>query len=114
MTKGWFLDSGNISDIINSKALFEELAEFHWQYYSELTFQRNQIREQLRNSLREKASSFEFQNWQRVVKYKYSLDPLGAKGSLVDPGGRSTLGKSILPAIPCFPRCISPLIRAQL
>jgi len=103
MTKRWFLDSGNISDILKSKALFEELAQFHWHYYSELAFQRNKIREQLKSSLRDRAGSFEFQNWQRVVKYKYSLDPLSAKGSLVDPGGRFNIGEIDPTRYPVFP-----------
>ena len=53
MTKRWVLDSGQIADIPKSKALFEELSEFHWQYFSELAFQRNRIREELERSLRE-------------------------------------------------------------
>lgn len=93
MTKEWFLESVRISDIVHSKARFNELVRFHWEYYSELEFQRNQIREQLRDSLREKTASFEFKNWQRAVKYKYSLDPLSAKGSLTDPGGRFNVGR---------------------
>jgi hypothetical protein len=93
MTKEWFLESGQISDIVNSKTRFNELVRFHWEYYSELEFQRNQIREQLRDSLRGKAAPFEFKNWQRAVKYKYSLDPLSAKGSLTDPGGRFNVGR---------------------
>ncbi|MGA8309582.1 MAG: RES family NAD+ phosphorylase [Terriglobales bacterium] len=87
------LDWGRISDIARSKARFEELVEFHWDYYSELAFQRNRIREQLRTALREKAHPFEFSKWQRVVRYKYSLTPLSTKGSLVDPGGRFNVGE---------------------
>jgi hypothetical protein len=62
MTKEWFLESVRISDIVNSKARFNELVRFHREYYSELEFRRNQIREQLRDSLRGKAASFEFNN----------------------------------------------------
>ena len=58
MTGRWLLESVQISDIINSKARFNELVQFHWHYYSELAFQRNQIREKLRDSLRGKATSF--------------------------------------------------------
>jgi hypothetical protein len=87
------LDSGRVSDILKSKALFEDLVEFHWRYYSELAFQRSQIREQLRDSVRQNARPFEFQKWQRTVKYKYSLDPLNTKGSLVEPGGRFNIGR---------------------
>src|SRR6266852_6330446 len=87
------LDSGQISDILQSKVRFEQLVEFHWDYYSELAFQRNQIREQLKSSLREKAQTFEFSKWQRIVRYKYSLAPLSTKGSLTDPGGRFNIGE---------------------
>ncbi len=87
------LDSGQISDILQSKVRFEQLVEFHWDYYSELAFQRNQIREQLKSSLREKAQTFEFSKWQRIVRYKYSLAPLSTRGSLTDPGGRFNIGE---------------------
>jgi hypothetical protein len=100
------LDWGRISDIVRSKALYEELVEFHWDYYSELAFQRNRIREQLRTALREKSQPFDFPKWQRIVRYKYSLTPLSMKGSLVDPGGRFNVGKSIAHAIVFSPRCI--------
>lgn len=41
MTRRWEgLESGRVSDIVNSKKLYEELVEFHWRYYSELAFQR--------------------------------------------------------------------------
>jgi hypothetical protein len=94
MSNRWeLLEAGRISDIVRSKAYFEELVEFHWDYYSELAFQRNRIREQLRTSLRENAQPFEFSKWQRIVKYKYSLNPLSTKGSLVDPGGRFNVGE---------------------
>lgn len=93
MTKQWFLESATARDIARSKAHFEALVEFHWRYYYELEIQRSKIRDQLHASLRESAGAFEFQNWQRAVKYKYSLDPLGTKGSLVDPGGRFNIGE---------------------
>jgi hypothetical protein len=97
------LDSGRISDIRKSKALFDELVRFHWQYNSELAFQRNRIRERLRSSLRERAKPFEFQKWQRIVRYKYSLTPLSSKGSLTDPGGRFNIGQLDPARYPVFP-----------
>lgn len=92
MTRRWQLESGQVSDIVKSKRLYEELVEFHWCYYSELAFQRKKIREQLNSSLRNAAAGFQFSGWQRVVRYKYSLDPLSAKRSLFDPGGRFNVG----------------------
>lgn len=86
------LDSGLVADIPKSKILYEQLRQFHWEYYSELAYHRNKIYESLKSSLRERANTFEFSRWQRVVKYKYALDPLGTNGSLVDPGGRFNIG----------------------
>jgi len=103
MTKEWFLDSFEISDIIKYKAAYEGLIAFHWQYYSELAFQRNRIRDKLNRSLNEKSQPFEFSKWQRIVKYKYSLTPLSAKGSLADPGGRFNIGEIDATRYPMFP-----------
>jgi len=98
-----WLESGRVSDIVQSKKLYQDLVEFHWRYYSELEFQRKKIREQLNNSLRGAAAGSQFSRWQRVVKYKYSLDPLNAKGSLFDPGGRFNIGAIDPMRYPMFP-----------
>ncbi len=103
MMRRWQLESGRVSDIIKSKKLYEDLVEFHWRYYSELAFQRRRIREELNSSLRNAAAGFQFSRWQRVVKYKYSLDPLSAKGSLSDPGGRFNVGAIDPTRYPMFP-----------
>jgi len=44
-----------------------------------------------------------FSKWQRAVKYKYALDPLGTSGSLVDPGGRFNIGGIDPARYPVFP-----------
>jgi hypothetical protein len=97
------LDYGLIADIPKSKELFAQRTQFHWEYYSELAYLRNQIYDALKSSLREVAAPFEFQAWQRSVKYKYSLAPLSTKGSLVDPGGRFNIGAIDPPRFPVFP-----------
>ncbi len=105
MSKRWeeVIDSGLVSDIIRSKAVYEELVAFHWDYYSELAFQRNQIRDKLNSSLRERAEPFTFSKWQRIVKYRYSLMPLSTKGSVADPGGRFNVGVIDPTRYPVFP-----------
>jgi len=104
MNRGWeILDSGQVSDITKSKKAFDELTAFHWRYYSELAFQRRPIREELNRALREAATPFEFTRWQRVVKFKYSFNPLSAKGSLADPGGRFNIGAIDSTRYPMFP-----------
>jgi hypothetical protein len=97
------IDFGLIADIPKSKEHFERLAQFHWEYYSELAFLRSQIYDSLKASLRERAESFEFSGWQRAVKYKYSLVPLSTKGSLSDPGGRFNIGAIHPSHFPVFP-----------
>ena len=104
MSRRWeWLESGRVSDIVKSKKLYEDLAEFHWRYYFELAFQRKKIRDELNASLRDAAAPFEFSQWQRIVKYKYSLDPLSATGSLSDPGGRFNIGAIDTTRYPMFP-----------
>jgi hypothetical protein len=103
MIRRWQLESGRVSDIIKSKKLYEDLVEFHWRYYSELAFQRRSIREELNSSLRNAGAAFQFSGWQRVVKYKHSLDPLSAKASLFDPGGRFNVGAIDPTRYPMFP-----------
>ena len=97
------LDGGLIADIPKSKALHEQLLQFHWEYYSELAYLRNKIYEPLKGCLRERAEPFDFLKWQRVVKYRYALQPLGTNGSLVDPGGRFNIGKIDTTRYPVFP-----------
>jgi hypothetical protein len=97
------LESGLIADIPKSRALYEKLRQFHWEFYSELAYQRSKIYESLKRSLRERATSFDFSKWQRVVKYKYALNPLGTNGSLVEPGGRFNIGAIDTARYPVFP-----------
>lgn len=96
------LDSGFVADIPKSRALYEHLKQFHWEFYSELAYQRSKIYDSLKNSLRERAKPFELSKWQRVVKYKYALHPLGTNGSVVDPGGRFNIGEIDRTRYPVF------------
>jgi RES domain len=96
------LDSGFIADIPKSKALYEQLRQLHWEFYSELAYQRNKIYDSLKSSLRERAQPFQLLKWQRVVKYKYALHPLSTKGSVVDPGGRFNIGEIDKTRYPVF------------
>ncbi|HXY79144.1 MAG TPA: RES family NAD+ phosphorylase [Candidatus Bathyarchaeia archaeon] len=97
------LDSGFVSDIPKSRALFEQLRQFHWEYYSALAYLRSRVYDSLKTSLRDRAKPFVFSKWQRAVKYKYALEPLGTNGSLVDPGGRFNIGEIDTTRYPVFP-----------
>ena len=98
-----FLESGFVADIPRSRALYEQLRQFHWEFYSELAYQRDKIYDSLKASLRERAEPFRLSKWQRAVKYKYALHPLGTSGSIVDPGGRFNIGEIDPTRYPVFP-----------
>ena len=91
-SKTFLLESGRLEDIPKSRAKLDALLKFHWEYHSELAFQRTKVYDSLKGSLLRTTEAFRFSNWQRAVKYKYSLDPLSTKGSRVDPGGRFNIG----------------------
>jgi hypothetical protein len=71
-----------------------ELLRYHWDYYAALAQQRFEFRDAIKESLLTAAEGpFDFTGWQRVVDYRYSLQPLSAIGSVVtDPGGRFNIG----------------------
>lgn len=49
-------------------------------------------------------NNYEFKGWQRVVRYRYGLQPLHVTGSLRDPaGGRFNIGDLDLARYPSFP-----------
>lgn len=87
------LESGTVEDLPRSKRQYERLLKFHWDLYCELAYQRSRVYEALKASLAERAGPFAFEGWQRAVKYRYSLEPLSAMGSLNDPGGRFNTGR---------------------
>jgi len=63
------------------------------------------ILDQLKDSLRKRSSlNFKFDNWSRVVKYRWALKPLSAEGStLTDAGGRFNIGDIDPNRFPAFP-----------
>ena len=90
---GFVLEQGSIASLQKEKTRTKALLEYYWKFYSELAYQRNEKQEEILNALRENcAAGFEFQNWQRAVKYKYCLHPFSTVGSLADPGGRFNVG----------------------
>lgn len=43
-------------------------------------------------------TGFQFQDWSRIVDYRYSLDPLSTAGSVKDVGGRFNFGAALSPS----------------
>jgi len=89
----YLLEQGTIESMNKAKARTEALLKYYWNYHHELEYQRQQISNKLSNILNAGSTpNFIFDQWQRVVKYKHSLNPLSAVGSLSDPGGRFNIG----------------------
>lgn len=97
------LEHGTIEDLLEAKELSEQQAKYHWDYYSDLARQRNESSFELKEALLQTSrNSFEIKNWQRSVKYKYSLHPFSTAGSLTYIGGRFNIGQ-VNSEVPIFP-----------
>lgn len=71
----------------------------HYHYFAE---QRKNIFEPLLDTIRKNSLQFDFNYYQRVTSYKYSLTPLSAQGSILnETGGRFNIG-NMSPNIPKF------------
>lgn len=97
------LESGTDKSLREAKRTTQKLLSFHWNYYSELARQRNLIKDDIIEALTQPCTSFEINNWQRGVKYKYGLHPLSIVGSLTNIGGRFNTGVNVNTELPSFP-----------
>lgn len=79
----------DLQGLLSDAQYAEQARRYLWDYDSALAFQRTSKADQIKAALLEAAEGpFEFSGWQRVVRYKYSLNPLSPAGSLVGAGGR--------------------------
>jgi len=100
----YLLDQFSSADIKQWKSIKDLLLKYHWDFYSSLAFQRSKIADEINKSLLEAShKSFVFTRWQRVVRFKHSVEPLSLAGSLTDPGGRFNIGEINLSQFPPFP-----------
>ncbi len=99
----YLLEKSNMEDMKAAREWTEKLLDYHWKFYYELAYQRNQNSEKIKETINESCVfDFEFSNWQRAVKYKYSLHPLCTVGSITFIGGRFNTGRDINLQIPEF------------
>lgn len=98
------LDAFSTKDLAKWEAQKEKILRYHWDLYSALAYERRKIADQINLALLEAADGcYEFEGWQRQVRYKYSLSPLSPIGSLVEPGGRFNIPIMNHDQIPPFP-----------
>jgi hypothetical protein len=90
------LESTNEAAIKEAKELASKQSKYAWALYSELAEQRERVLDNLKQSLLSNClENYTFENWQRAIKYRYSLHPLCTLGSLSYIGGRFNIGDSI-------------------
>ncbi len=98
------LESGTLAQLSANKDYSKELSRYHWNLYSEFSHQRAVVQDQLFESLSRGAiGNYQFDHWQRAVKYAYSYTPLSTKGSLKFGGGRFNIGDIDPDRFPMFP-----------
>ena len=97
------LDKFTLSELKAQKKRNDDLIKYHWDYYSELAIQREQIKDQIDDAIISKCDrNYTFSSWQRAVEYKYSFHPLSCVGSLRR-SGRFNYGEDIGANFSTFP-----------
>ena len=100
----FLLDSFSAKDLDAWETQKDKILRYYWDFYNDLAYQRHKIADALRTALLEAAAGpYEFNRWQRQVRYKYCLTPLSPKGSLIEPGGRFNIPDVNPDQIPPFP-----------
>lgn len=90
------LDRFSSLDLQRWQRVSKDLDRLHSLLYFGFVEQRNVLRKELLAALQAPTfTSFEFQNWVRIIPYRYCLSPLSAQGSLNGIGGRFNVGYDI-------------------
>lgn len=97
------LEELNVQDVQRWQAGQQKLLDFYSQWYMELARQRSKSVDAINRSLQETSVPYQFSDWRRSLRYKWSLNPLSSKGSLNVPGGRFNIGDIDERLYPKFP-----------
>lgn len=97
------LEAGTLESMRHAKQATTEYLKYYWRHYAELAGQRSTIKESIDQALIQTCISYEINNWQRAVKYKYGLHPFSTLGSLVSIGSRFNTGSDVNSEVLSFP-----------
>ncbi len=87
------IDTFTSQGIMRGKAYAKELHKYHLNFYDCLASQRAAVIDRIKESLTGAARGpHRIRNWQRVITYAYSNNPLSVKGSVLSIGGRFNIG----------------------
>jgi hypothetical protein len=84
--------------------LHDKIIDYTAEHFAYFAHKRSQLIENLKQSLQEKTTSFEFSNWRRIISHQFSNAPLSTLGSVKSfPGGRFNIGDIDIERFPKFP-----------
>ena len=93
-----------IGDIRRWEKRKDDILDYFYKNYSFFQNARTKILPQLKTALTKHCETFSFKGWHRCISYKFSDNPLSARGSLLnDPGGRFNIGDIDSLKFPRFP-----------
>lgn len=84
--------------------LHDKIIDYSAEHFAYFAHKRSQLIEDLKHSLQESTTSFEFNNWRRIISHQFSNTPLSTLGSVKSfPGGRFNIGDIDIERFPKFP-----------
>ena len=95
----YLLEQDTLDSLQKGKQLSQDHLKHQWDLYSELSFQRNAIADELMDAISQSCiEEYGFESWQRALQWKYTNHPLCTIGSLKQYGGRFNIGENISPS----------------
>ncbi|MDR3491867.1 MAG: RES family NAD+ phosphorylase [Gammaproteobacteria bacterium] len=83
--------------------LHDNVIDYTAEHFAYFAHRRSQVMEQLKQSLLDNTTSFEFNGWRRIVSQQFSNTPLSTIGSIKSfPGGRFNIGVIDIERFPQF------------
>jgi hypothetical protein len=84
--------------------IHEKIIDYTAEHFAYFAHKRSQVMEDLKQSLQDNTTSFEFNNWRRIISHPFSNTPLSTIGSIKSfPGGRFNIGNIDTERFPKFP-----------
>lgn len=84
--------------------IHDKLIDYTAEHFAYFAHKRSQVIEDLKQSLRDNSTNFEFNNWRRIISQSFSNTPLSTIGSIKSfPGGRFNIGDIDTERFPKFP-----------
>lgn len=89
----YVLDAFSHRDVKRWNQQYQAISAYCWDHYSYFAHQRSLISDALKTSLIGNCIPYKLFNWRRAIDFKFSHEPLSARGSVLnETGGRFNIG----------------------